>query len=495
MIKERAQMHTIFGPNAYESTALEISFVTANHASEAAFVTECQTLEAAFRTPRGDFVWTLGATVIKSLKQSNNTGFDCRPTITKQGDQGDTGRSRRYTVRFDFGLPADNVGTSFRQDSSITVDYSPSRKRTVTIQGTYTANSTDGTTGAYAQYNAQIAAYATTVLTGVDGAATWELVSEPQTQRNETDKNCTFIVVYREIIFNQSASGLDDTDIIDPTLIISRNRSAPGDSTTGGVQIGAGTGAINYGPLGNTAGTSLGTSGATVTQGNATSPGGQTTTQERPTVTMIDFSCNFNKNTITSLASMKSKWENNLRGYLIDLAGQVNTAGVVLIDEKPSWDTHERRMTATMEFHSYPPSPFEATHTITDHMTYSKVMKAVWNGDPYARYVYQGPALKQRIVVSEYKIPVASSDPVKVLADVRDGNVGDKALGLFVSEDQWELISRKPSANVKVQGLVGAKTVFIAEITIETIAERRNKKKASTANVGGVTGVVGGVAT
>jgi hypothetical protein len=421
-----------------------------------------------------------------SLKQSDNTGFDCQPSIIKAGDPADTGRSRHYTIRFEFQLPADNVGTAFRQDSSVTVEYSPSRKRTVTIQGTYTANSSDGTTTAYAQYNAQIAAYASSALVIVDSSATWELVSEPQTTRNETNKICAFVVVYREILFNQSSSGLDDTDIIDPSVIITRNASSPGDSTAGGVTVGGVGNAAPRDPFG---GGFPGGPGSTIVAGN-TSPGNQTVTQARPVLTTISFTCHFNKVTITSLSAMKSKWENNLRGYLINVAGQVNIGSVILLDEKPSWDPHERKMSATMEFIVYTSNIFEMTVSVTDHMTYNRILKPVWDGNPYSRYEYQGPSIKQRIVTEEYKKRVTSADPYNEIQKLQ-GNVGDKIISAIMNDTQWALVSRKPTLPVKVQGLPGAGKDMIAEVHLETVAERRDRKRASVANFGGLTGNLG----
>ncbi|HBY62153.1 MAG TPA: hypothetical protein DEH78_20225, partial [Solibacterales bacterium] len=140
----------IVGPKGYASAAVEFSFIT-TAASQSALATECNTLEAAFRQPRQNLTITLGGNTILSLSHSGNTGFDASPSIIKAGDPADTGLSRHYTVRIDFGMPADNVSTSFRRDSSVTVEYSAARRRRVTISGTYTAN-TDGTT-AYAQYN------------------------------------------------------------------------------------------------------------------------------------------------------------------------------------------------------------------------------------------------------------------------------------------------------------------------------------------------------
>lgn len=468
--------------NDYVVSGFEVSFIT-SATSEAAFAAECIAVQNAFRIPRGDLTVVLGSTDILVRKHSNNTGFDAEPRITKQGDVGDTGRSRHYTVRLDFGMPA-TATNAFRRDSSVTVEYTPSRRRTVTIQGSYTANATDGTTTAYAQYNAQIGTYATSVLAVIDNAATWEVVGEPNVTYNDTNKVCSFVKMYREIIFNQSSGTLNDTGIVDPILTITRNRMAPGDSTAGGPTFGGGQGFTNNaGPQGNTSGGDRPTVTLAPTGGGG---GGQTMTLERPVLTTINYSCSFDKTVITSLAAAVSKWEGTIRPFLIATAQTVARGGVVLVDEKPSFEPYGASLTATMDFYSYKNGVIEMHIRVEDHTVYGKILKAVWTGDQFDYVEVPGPATRQRRFTESFKKIITSTDPNPLVEGLVQG-LGAKA-GNPLNDQQWTLIDRKPGAAVVIQGLDGAQRVNIAEVTIETTFQRRNKKRGGVANVGGVTG-------
>lgn len=461
----------------YTTAAFEFSFIT-TASTAAAFATECAAVEAAFRTPRAALVVTYGGSTLLSLQQSNNTGFDAAPSIVKQGDVGDTGRSRYYKVRIEFGLPADNVGTSFRRFSTITVEYSPTRRRTVNIDCTYTANSTDGTTGSFAQYRAQIDAYATTVLTAIDSSATFERVGEPAVERNETDKVTNARAVYKEILENQSASSLDDSDIIDPVLVITRQKQAPGDSQ--GTSIGvasSGTGLTSPGVGGNTV-------AETPTLGG---PGG-TGTVQRPTVLTLNYTCGLNKERTTNL---ESKWRSTIRTFLIQQAGAYAGGGVILIEAAPDFgDVYENRFSARMVFHVYPTTILFQRITVKDATNYGKRLVGVWTGNPYDYYEYQGMAVRMKTITQEREEITSLSDAnAYVETLVRAAAV---AVGL-ANSDKWVVLSHTPGAPVLRRGLDGATQVYVAEATIETVMQFRNKKSPSVANAGGIHGGGGGV--
>ena len=77
--------------------------------THAAFSASVLAVEAAFRIPHQAFTITQGGQTLVSALHATSTGFDAAPEIVKQEDVGDTGRSRRYTVTIEWGLPA-NTG-------------------------------------------------------------------------------------------------------------------------------------------------------------------------------------------------------------------------------------------------------------------------------------------------------------------------------------------------------------------------------------------------
>lgn len=178
---------------------------------------------------------TTGQTLVVDLDGNawtytqGTTILDARASIEKSGEEeNDRGYSRSYTVSIEGGLPADD--DSGLRDLEVLVEHSASRQRTVTMRGVYTPS---GATDAYAQYLAAFDAEASTILTALDAAATWELVSESaQVDRHGVaDSNLTpFTRQYVELLANQSSGTLDDLDVRDHEIIFTDLSQHPGDS-------------------------------------------------------------------------------------------------------------------------------------------------------------------------------------------------------------------------------------------------------------------------
>jgi hypothetical protein len=468
----------------YVTAAFEFSFIT-TATSESAFATECAAVEAAFRTPRGDLVVTQGSATLLSLKQSNNTGLNAYPTIQKQGDIGDTGRSRFYNVRIDFGLPADNVNTNFRRFSTVNVEYSIENQRTVTISGTYTANSTDGTTGSFATYLANSGAYFTSVLTGISATAVFEPVGVPRIERDETDKITNFTALFKEIIFPQSSANTDEPGLKDPTLSITVERQAPGDSDFSSISFGQSQG--NAGPSGNTTG---GNRDVTQTMG-VTPPPGLTVTQERPRLVTLSYTVGIDANVITGLAGMQAKYVGTIRPFLLLQASQAAAGGtVVLIDEAPDYgDMYRNLFSVTMTFQAYISDILSKRITISDRTNEGKSLRFVWTGNPYDYYEYQSGIVRLKTITEEFEEVVNTGDSNAYI----EGKViaGPSPLGI-PNADKWTVLEREPRGGSVKRGLVGGAQVYIGQCIIVTVMQFRNKYGSSIANAGGISG---GVAT
>ena len=457
----------------FERGFFEFAFVT-TAASDAAFAAEIIAVRNALRTPRGDLVVTQGGSTLLSRKHSDNTALDTEPIITKDGDPADTGRSRYFKARISYGLPADVTGTSFRRTANINVDYSPSRQRTVTITGTYTANSTDGITASFAQYRASILAYAATVMALIDASATFEIIAEPTVSFSDTNKVCDFAAIYKEILANQASGTLNDSAIVDPEMSIVRNRLAPGDSTAG---MTAPPGRAAAGPApGSFAGGFPGGPGSTVVGAPPGSPG-TTTVQERPYIIRVTYTCAIDQNVTKDLSG---KWTSTIRPFLINQAQAVAGRGVTLVDEKPDLgQSYPNRISVTMEFFAYLPGVIiEQRVKVEDTSDYGKKFAGVWSGDPTEFYKWQGFWERQRKISEFTKKTVNSADPNPVVDALVYPLSGGGAGG--------EVIYRSPAAVVLVQGLDGGAITNIAEINIETVIKLGKFRGASVANAGGL---------
>lgn len=202
--------------------------------SHADLKTQSDNLETDFRKRL-----THGQTLVVNISGNNWTYtvgtnlLKVKSSIAKTGNQDtDKGFSRAYTVSIEAELPADQ--DAGLRDVEVLVEYSPSRQKTVTMRGTYTAASGNN---AKAQYLAQFDAEATAYLAAIDPSCTWELVTENYTidrERNGVTPNphtCIFHRQYVQLIVAQSQSLVDDLVIKDHRISFTDLSTYGGDAS------------------------------------------------------------------------------------------------------------------------------------------------------------------------------------------------------------------------------------------------------------------------
>ncbi len=381
----------------YITSSVEFVFLIQKD-DEADFASEISAVEAAFRAPRQDLVITQGAVTTLSLLHGSSSGFDSDPRVIKREDIGNTGRSRRYTVRIEFGMPADNVAVSGLRNSTVNVAFTPARRRTVTFSGTTTAI---GGTDARAKHDALIDAFVASRLTAFGG--TYELAEEPTTTENSTIKTMEFSRVYEEIIFNQ-VSLLDDPEIVRQTLSMRRRKVAPGDS-----------------------------------------PGAN-----RLIEIDVSYSCWLDKEITQALVK---KWDDAIKPFILqEVSSQLGFAFIAVTDESPDFDFVENRITATMVIMASDGSKIiEDRITTKDTQLPGAVVVPAWTGDPLQKYLYQGPETRQRTITRVVKVlgHIEPSPPLKgggggpftsdLVAIVIQDEVEHTKLTMGLSPDQFDI--------------------------------------------------------
>ena len=205
----------VYGAFQYNENEVQISFscnflVTAD--SESALVTACQAAEKKLTEKNKDLTVVFGGTTELSFSHSGSTGFSSRPHLTKNAGVLATGTSRDYNFSVAIQLPFTQSGYDCRREAGFNVDYLPTRQKQVSFQMLYTC-STSAT--AIANYTTYGKAWATTILTTIGG--NFELISE-HLQEEQERKIINASLVYKEILTNQSTSGVDDTSIVNPTV-------------------------------------------------------------------------------------------------------------------------------------------------------------------------------------------------------------------------------------------------------------------------------------
>ena len=225
--------YTLTGKYSLASSYTEATFtfdVVVSNSTRASFLTSEANLIAAYRKPDQTLEVLLGSTDRHDYDPSSsvNSGFNARASCTKLGSVEDTANSARYRCSVTVQLPADLTGRSGRQSSSVSVDADPSGKRTVTIEGVYTALTTNSATD---QYTSAADTYCSSVLSDVGG--TYELLTRGGGfAYDDQDKVLRFRRVYREVIYRQGLSGTDVAALKEPRLVITRV-TQPNDSAQG----------------------------------------------------------------------------------------------------------------------------------------------------------------------------------------------------------------------------------------------------------------------
>lgn len=328
----------------YESFEIVALFVTSGHVSDAAFNTEITALEAAFKDIDQTITVAHNAETWYSFSPAANTGFNTRATIRKVGDDADTVRSRAYTITLTAELPADRSGRAGRRSSQVNIDLTPGKVITVEITGVYTALSGNSSLD---QYDASIAAYSAAVLTVVKSSATFDLIEE---SKNHDDQNkvITFRQVYEELIFDESQGTLDDLQIKNQTLNVSRLTEAPGDSPAAFAQI-----------------------------------------RHLETLT-VEYESEIDQ-TVTK--DIRSVWENTIRPYIVQVIQDTAEGGLIAITELvPTFHYADNKITATGTAIAQAGSElleFNRTDELDDER--GVVIRKVHTGNPRAAYEWQGP--------------------------------------------------------------------------------------------------------
>lgn len=181
------------------------------HADASTFAGMVASAETAFRTPRKDCVITVRGSTWKTLSHSGGTGFNAKPEIEKTR-RGRSANSIIYTVRIDFGRPADVHDTSYRRNSTVKLTWTTDRRLHVEVDGVYTCN---GSTTGRAQYLAAIGDYATAILTGL---GSFDLLEE-HVVNDDQNKVATFHRKYDEQI-----DGRNEAEIVIETQTDGRKR-------------------------------------------------------------------------------------------------------------------------------------------------------------------------------------------------------------------------------------------------------------------------------
>ena len=417
---------------AFEEGSLEFSFLVAEE-TEAAFAAACRAAEVAFRRPYQDLTFVLGAATLLDAKQSTTRALDPRPEITKGDDDADTGRSRIYTVRIEFGLPASTGAERYNglRSMTIDVDYDPARRQTVTISGVVTAV----VAGSRFQYDLIIGSIVADAKSDL-GITTWELDTEPTVSTDTNDKLCEFSIIYKELIHEQGASGTYDAAIVQQDLNISRRLDGPGDT-----------------PL-----------------------------AERLATLSLSYSAWINKTVTTDLVTKYA----SIRPWLVTkLDTTLNGGAFAIITEEPRYFPDENRIEVSMTVLGQPEGGvvFENRVTTSDDDAVGWEFVPAWTGDVLSAYTYPGPRVVVRTVSQTQRRLGTFTEQDALAFGAAEVGKATKRMPQGGSGGTWKVIRKNPGATAQQLG-VGSDTMDVTDLSLTT-QMRYSKEPTATSPSGG----------
>jgi hypothetical protein len=353
------------------------------HATRATFLAAEAALITAYSTPDAALEVQLGAgTDRHDYDPASNTGFNARPSLRKMAGEEDTANSAKYECSVTVQLPASLTGRSGRQSSTVSVDSTPAGKRTVTIEGVYTALSGNS---AVAQYVSAGTTYCDTVITAIGG--TFDLMTPVNTgsgfaaaagfNYDDQNKVLRFKRVYEESIYNEGAGTASVSGVRRQSLVISRTRPTK-----------AGEPAANV----------------------------------RPLVEMeARYSCFVDKNITQDLATL---WEGTLRAHVVNELATMAQGSIVVSRDSVVFDRGENRIEAAFSCVIRSGGLIYAKLEFEDRIPSGLELAPVHSGDPYA--------------VDDYRVHIAWIKVVRrtVVSSGAGGNVNIPAFPGFIEMER-----------------------------------------------------------
>lgn len=332
----------------YESGLLSVE-VLVSDAIRADFLAAEATLAAEVEKPDQDLLVTLDGTTRIDARPSTNSGFNTRGELRKIAGKDSSANSARYEVTFTWGRPASLTGRAGRRDSSVDVQQDPGERRTITVEGTYTALANNA---ARAQFESAFTAYANTVLADIDSSAVFELLGRTRARADDQNKLLVFTRVYRELLYDQQVGVRDSTLLEGQELQIERAELDSGS-----------TDEFDAAPLLRLA---------------------------------VTYSVFVKASGSTNLGAT---WEGVCLPHILESVYKY-TSGPILVSElRPRFDPDNNRITATLVVEADAGGSFLfASAEWIERTDLGAVLRPVWSGDEYARDVYQGMASQVRTV-------------------------------------------------------------------------------------------------
>ena len=408
--------------DGFTSTQQEFEKITFNYVvvvastSAGGFASSIKKLEDEFRRLDSDFEVKSNGVTIHSYKQSENTGFDGKPVVTRGPNILNTGYTRRYNISITFGLPAiyDRAQTVGLRYKTVAVDYTASNRMKVSISGEFTAVKDSN---AKTIYTNAVTTLCEDTLTFIDAALTFEKISE-SLDYTTNYKTVSFSRVYQEILFEQG-SQLDVDYLVDHSILIDR--------------------AIKSTPQ---------------------SPG----FNDQETL-LIRYSASIDK-TLKTGSQLKGIWDDTLRDYVLSTARDFNknTASLAVIEESPTFDVTENTISCSMTIQTQGSGNLNAVSYLVqtaDTINHGVVPIPAYTGKPLDRYIFNSFKTIRRVITQTIRVIGDKKPPLPENADAAPAGFKD---------GKWYTIDTAETTSPLQVGVDGNR-IDMTDFTITTVKE------------------------
>lgn len=292
---------------------------------------------------------------------------------------------------------------SGRRGSQIDVNYDPSTRRRVTITGEYVLT---GATAAASLYTTNEDTHSAAVLAAIGG--NYELIEESRDD-NEQDELLKFRRVYLEIINNQKASGVDDTDIFSDNLRISSLTTAPGDSP---LLFGVAASVPPVDGKSGSSGLSFQTQDKSGGAGGGVNGGGQIA-QGRVPRRLVELRVSYDAWVKKTVTDLRAKWTGGLRAHVIaQVSSKLGLAAVALTQETFEIEPTASRIYANLTLQALASTLIELSIDTTLNNNRARLYTPILGGNPHIYLAQQGPPKTTKTISTKalYRFGAYTSD-------------------------------------------------------------------------------------
>lgn len=437
----------------YESLVFEFDFLIAQ-TTTSAFASEVAVVEEALRAPNERLTISDGATTIRDFDPAQNTGFNSRGEIIKQGEvSADSTRARKYTASIEVFLPANESGKDGRRNVTITIIPNEADHLEISIEGEYTAL---GANGAFAQYNAEHDTFIASIISTYGAGGTFERTEKEPQPLDDEDKVLKFKTVMKEIVFDQSSGGTDHASIVDPDLKIKRSKDFTSPNAPGTPY------AISAGRTSSGGSASKFITGQVIYQANIKK----------------DFSANSG---VARQADMISLFEGTIRPWIVSSTKQVLGVSVIaMILSEPETDLYSGRISVTGTFVAFPTGARVVDYSLEEELQSEtgQTLVPVWSGKPFDKEKFPNAA---RLLMRRKEVFKAVLEQgniarlAKVFGNPLSGEGGVPSVTGF-SNGEWVLQSKRLVGEPKAFGIPnisGTSKLYYVVYTYESFYEFR----------------------